>query len=133
MSARFGTWCGGIASLFLLLAFSAPLAAQSQGNNAAELGQLRQAYATLSLADHDYKGHRVKAMHAIEAACDLLGTNIRGDGKDREKQSISDSELRQAQALVQQACNLATQQNQRKVAAHLNKAIKEISIALSIK
>jgi len=38
----------------------------------AAVASLRQSYATLAVADHDYKGHRVKAMKAIEAACKLL-------------------------------------------------------------
>ncbi len=43
-----------------------------------EVETLRQAYITLSVADRDYKGHRVRAMKAIEAACKLLGTDIFG-------------------------------------------------------
>ena len=133
MSVRFFQCRGVCASLLVILAFAARLQAQAQNNNAAELSDLRQAYSTLAIADHDYKGHRVRAMHAIEAACDLLGTDVRGDAKGREKQAVSDTQLRQAQALVQQAQALATQQNQKKVAKHTARAIEEISIALSIK
>jgi hypothetical protein len=133
MRVRFFKALGVCSSLLVVFAFAARLQAQSQDNKAIELNNLRLAYGTLCKADHDYKGHRVRAMHAIEAACDILGTDIRGDGKSKEGQSISDAELRQAQTLVQQALGMAQQQNQKKVAAHLTKAINEISIALTIK
>ena len=95
---------------------------------------LRQAYIILSAADHDYKGHRVKAMKAIEAACTLLGTNISGDGKGHEKQPISDVQLRQALSLVQQAeGQVPAGKGQKKILAHLDKAISELNIALTIR
>lgn len=42
---------------------------------------LREAYDILARADHDYKGHRAKAMHEIEAAGKLIGMNVKGEGK----------------------------------------------------
>jgi hypothetical protein len=112
---------------------AAPPSSLADNANVAELTQLRQAYTTLAVADHDYKGHRVKAMRAIEAACDILGSDIRDKGKGREKQAVSDSQLREAQGFVQQARGIAAQQNQAKVIQHLTMAINEISIALTIK
>jgi hypothetical protein len=95
---------------------------------------LRTAYLTLATADHDYKGHRVKAMKAIEAACTLLGTSISGDGKGRERQPISDAQLRQALGEVQQASALVPAgKTQKKIVAHLDKAISELTTALTIK
>jgi len=98
-----------------------------------EVGQLRQAYAILAKADHDYKGHRVRAMHAVEAACDALGQDIRGDGKDVEPQPTSDEELRQAQQIIQGVESEATSNKQPRIARHLERAVNEINIALSVK
>ena len=98
------------------------------------VGLLRPAYITLATADHDYKGHRVKAMKAIEAACDLLRTDIRGEGKGHEPQAISDTQLRGALSEVQQASALVPAgKGQKKIVSHLDKAISELNIALTIK
>jgi hypothetical protein len=90
---------------------------------------LRQAYATLAEADHDYKGHRADAMKQIEAAAKELGLRLHGDDKDRERQGISDEHLREAAGLLQQAQGALSG----KALRHVEKAEKEISIALHIK
>ena len=41
---------------------------RSQGYNRAIVGRLRSAYTQLARIDHDYQGHRVRAMHAISMA-----------------------------------------------------------------
>lgn len=99
-----------------------------------EVATLMQAYDTLSVADHDYKGHRVHAMKAIEAACKLLGTNIAGEGKGKEKQTLSDEQLRGVLASIQQVRgSLAAGGAQPQVIKHLDVAINQLTIALSIK
>lgn len=108
----------------------------SEGNptlNASEYNQLRQAYLTLAMADHDYKGHRVRAMHAVEAACDILGYNIRDEGKGKQPQPTSDAEMKQAQQIIQTVQTQASSNNQTHVANHLARAVNEINLALSIK
>jgi hypothetical protein len=108
-----------------ILCFGPNLVAQPSGSGAL----LTQAYATLSMADHDYKGHRIAAMKQIEKAGTLIGVNVRGDGKGHEQQGVSDQQLRTAQNLLEQArSGLAP-----KPLNHVNKAIEQISIALSIK
>jgi hypothetical protein len=64
---------------------------------------LRQAYVTLSQADHDYKGH--------------------------EKQGVSDAQLRSAQGLLEQARPGLPEKAQKQV----DKALDELSTALKIK
>jgi hypothetical protein len=114
-----------VAIVCLALAFSLKLTA-----GPAPAGDLlQQAYTTLEQADHDYKGHRVAAMKQIEAAGKLLGLNLRGDGKGHEKQGISDDQLRTARALLEQARAGMTGKPLR----HVNRAIKQLDIALSIK
>ena len=145
-SSRF--WTGAVILSAALcytvnLTAATPLAA-SEGNTAvptpiqapaaSPVSLLRSAYITLATADHDYKGHRVKAMKAIEAACTLLGTDITGEGKGREPQPISDTQLREALNQVQQAIGLVpTGKSQKKIVTHLDKAISELTTALTIK
>ncbi len=90
---------------------------------------LRQAYTTLERADHDYKGHRIEAMKQIEAAGKALGVKVRGDGKGHEPQGLSDAQLRTAQGLLEQA----RAELKGKPLRHVNNAIHQLSIALSIK
>jgi len=98
---------------------------------------LTQAYSTLASADHDYQGHRVKAMHAIRKAARLMGTKIAGDGKGQgkgqEQQTLSDSQLRSVQGMLQQVRGSVSGRNQQLVVQHINEAIQHLSVALSIK
>jgi hypothetical protein len=99
----------------------------------AEAEMLHKAYHILATGDHDYKGHRVRAMRAVEAAGKLLGLNLRGDDKDKEKQAISDEKLREAQGLISQVLASAEVQHQKAVVKHLNTANEQINTALSIR
>jgi hypothetical protein len=92
-------------------------------------GLLSQAYAALSRADHDYKGHRVRAMRLVEHAAKELGFTLSGGGHGREAQVTSDDQLRAAQGLLQQAVSGLPPRAQE----HVQKAIEQISVALSIK
>jgi hypothetical protein len=102
-------------------------------SDSAEAGMLQNAYLILSTGDHDYKGHRVKAMHQIEAAAKLLGMNLGGDAKDKQPQPLSDAKLREAQGLLQNVLGAAEVKDQKRVTKHINEAINQINIALSIR
>ena len=92
---------------------------------------LREAYDILARADHDYKGHRAKAMHEIEQAGKLIGMNVKGEGKGHERQGVSDSQLHHAQELlIQVSANMA---GQKKVHKRVEAAINQLGIALKIK
>jgi hypothetical protein len=90
---------------------------------------LWEAYLTLSAADHDYKGHRIEAMNEIEAAARLLRVDLRGDGKGRERQGVSDEQLRAARSLLGQA---RAELNGRPL-KRVDKAIRQIDIALKLR
>jgi len=94
---------------------------------------LQNAYDILATGDHDYSGHRVKALHAVKMAAKLLGLNLAGDDKFRQPQPLSDAKLREAQGLLQNVLGNAEVMNQKRVVKHLTEAINQISIALSIK
>ena len=96
-------------------------------NNA--LATLDAAYSTLAQADHDYKGHRVRAMEQIKHAVHALGGKISGNGKGHEAQATSDAQLRTALNLLEQARSGVTG----RASKHLNAAINQIQIALKIR
>jgi len=102
-------------------------------SDSAEAGMLQNAYIILATGDHDYKGHRERAMHQIEAAARLLGMDITGSAKDRQPQPLSDAKLREAEGLLQNVLGAAEVQSQKRVAKHINEAINQINTALSIK
>jgi hypothetical protein len=102
-------------------------------SDSAEAGMLQNAYLILATGDHDYQGHRVRAMHQIEAAAKLLGMTLSGDAKDRQPQPLSDAKLREAQGLLQNVLGAAEVKNQVRITKHINNAINQINIALSIR
>jgi len=55
----------------------------------------------LAVADHDYDGHRAMAMGAIDVACRLMGSDVRSEGVGHEQQGESDTQLKQAKALLE--------------------------------
>jgi hypothetical protein len=114
-----------ILSALLLFGLSARAAAESFG----PVTLLDDAYATLSHADHDYKGHRVRAMEQIRLALREQGDTISGKGRGREPQGTSDAQLRAAIGLLEQAKgSLSGRELQR-----VNAAIVQLNTALSIK
>lgn len=113
---------------YLVCAFLA-VCPRIQAQPSGSVGALREAYFTLAAADHDYKGHRAAAMKQIEQAVKALGGDVKGEGKGHEKQGESDAQLRAAQNLLQQASPGLTGAP----AKHVSQALKQISMALSIK
>jgi hypothetical protein len=99
----------------------------------AEADMLRRAYRILATGDHDYKGHRVRAMHSVEQAGKLLDMDLAGDLKDRTAQPLSDDKLREAQGLISQVLGAAEVKDQKRIVKHLNEAVTQINTALSIR
>jgi hypothetical protein len=127
--------CTGVLTLFLSIGLNsrgqspAPANPATSTNAVPSVGLLSQAYAALSVADHDYQGHRVRAMKNIEDAAKELGVALQGNGKGHEQQAASDQQLRTAQSLLQQALPGLP----KKASRHVEKALEQISIALAIK
>jgi hypothetical protein len=99
----------------------------------AELTTLEQAYVILANANQDYKGHRVEAMKEIKEAAKLMGVKFRGEGKGHERQSVSDAQLREAQALLEKTSGELQANKQEKPLKHVNAAIAEVSAALKVR
>lgn len=111
----------------------APTVAQFQTvefRNSAEADMMHRAYRILASGDHDYHGHRVAAMNQIHKAADLLGVDLRGDDKDREKQVLSDDRLREARDLLQHVLGASEVKSQDRISHHIQLAIREIDLSL---
>lgn len=93
--------------------------------------ELAHAYWLLKTADHDYGGHRVNAMHAIENAGKTLGIELRGDLPERERQWKSDAQMTEALRLVRDARDKMEDADRHRVADHLERAVKELDAALN--
>jgi len=98
----------------VLLAASSSADAQksvkkSPNPNAAIVNELHKAVAVLKQADHDYMGHRVKAIHHIHTAVKALGPAGKhgkiAPGTGKLEQSVSDGLLQQA---IQQLTTIQT-------------------------
>ena len=111
----------------LLLALG--LVTRAQAQPAGTIPVLENAYATLARADHDYKGHRAKAMKQIQLAVSELGGKSGGKGKGHEPQAASDAQLQSARGLLQQTLPSLTGKPHK----HVSAAIREIDEALAIK
>lgn len=102
-------------------------------NNSGEAGVLSNAYHILETGDHDYNGHRIKAMHAIEEAAKPLGVHLHGDERDKTPQALSDAKLREVIAMLKQLHGAATGKYAKHIQSHVNRAISELQTALSIR
>jgi len=102
-------------------------------SDSAEAGMLHRAYRILATGDHDYKGHRAKAMRQIEAAAKLLGLDLSGDLKDRQPQLLSDEKLHEASGLLANVLGSSEVKGQERISKHITAAINQINIALTIR
>ena len=162
--------CPLLAGLFCLASFS-PLPAQTtvgagqavkQAIKLDEIASLKMAKQLLEGANHDYKGHRAKAVHAIhQAIAEIEHHHHKGTGKQaptspaaaaakanakalhsqaaaktpivHEAQAASDTQLRAAeQLLVKVQSELATGKHPKAI-AHVQLALQELQVALAIK
>jgi hypothetical protein len=103
------------------------------GATTGDVQTLTQAYSTLASPDHDYQGHRIKAMESIRKAARLMGQKIAGDGKAKEQQAVSDTQLRGVQTMLQKVRGSVSGGNQQRVVQHINEAMHHLTVALSIK
>ncbi len=92
--------------------------------------ELIHAFRLLKTADHDYAGHRIKAMRQIETAGAELGLVLRGDLIVGERQWKSDAQLAEARRLLVHARDQLEARDRDRVAARLQIAIEEINLAL---
>jgi len=120
---------------------------------------LTQAYILMAMGDHDYDGHRVKAMHQVHQAVEILDKSILKKGTNGQKtvalqeeiaaarakfiekhsatihesQALSDLQMREAATLLAQVRGALAGNKQERPLKHVDAAIKEVNIALKIR
>jgi hypothetical protein len=131
---------GGLVAVLLFLA-AGRVQAQAAGGHAQAIADLQATVVLLEKADHDYQGHRVKAIAEVRTAIrDLEGAG-KGSGKvagrGEEKQGVSDEQLRAAlKELRAVKTGLEEGKRSKRVTRAVNaigKAIGELETALSIR
>jgi hypothetical protein len=100
-------------------------------SDSAEAGVLLRAFYILQTGDHDYDGHRVKALHEVEAAAKLLEVHLRVGGKDHQRQYLSDDKIREAQDLLAKVRDDAEVKAQPDISKHISEAMHEIDLGLA--
>jgi hypothetical protein len=145
----------GLPLLVLALSLSITTAAQAQSRQkktqspfAQQIKALHQANELMKKADHDYQGHRVKAMKEVHNAIQFLREGSAAPKKKKGQpgtkpgtggglpQDQSDALLKQAATQIQAVQNsLANVQDTRAVqaTAALQRALQELQTALQIK
>jgi hypothetical protein len=124
-----------------------------------EAENLKLAYIFMAMANHDYEGHRVKAMNQIQAAIERLDASILKNGtanqkvvalkeeiaaarakflaqhqaKVHEPQALSDLQMREAHRLIQNIAPGLAALKQPVVTKHVKEALRQIEIALKIR
>lgn len=129
---------------------------RSQGNGRAIVSRLRAVHAGLARLDHDYQGHRARAMHAVSMAIRQLshrsmvyrGTgfasaragNRAPGGRRGRPMSQAQSDARMGQALrtlqgvaMQLAGQGTNTSGHARARGHVQSAIRELNIALAIR
>jgi hypothetical protein len=136
--------CGGLAGrASAQIVLPAKAIKQATTPYAQQILELHETHLLLHKADHDYKGHRVKAMELIHAAVLALAPAHRkphapgkkGGGGD-EPQNVSDAQLQQAIKQLQTVeTQLASDKSPgaTKAVVSIQAAIKELQIALEIR
>ncbi len=126
---------------------------------AKEVEALKVAYLLVAGGNHDYDGHRAKAMGQIEAAGKILDIDVLKHGDAKQKydalvedkivaraktavkvtptlhmaQAKSDAQLNHAGKMLLEVRAAAANTKQTKVVGHLDAAIKELNVALKIR
>lgn len=113
-----------ILAVTVALSFAARVYAESPRED------LVHAYVLLKHANHDYDGHRAKALEHVEAAGKALNLRLEGDAKEHERQWKSDQMLTEARLLLNNARGAFEVQDRERAAIHLDKAIAEIDRAI---
>jgi hypothetical protein len=115
---------------------------------AQQVAELRSTRSLLEKADHDYRGHRAKAVHEISVAIHALEhghhhaqtgsfRDSKSGGGNREPQAVSDAQLRKAihqlKTVESQLHGATDNSGRHKAHTAIHKAIHELETALKIR
>lgn len=92
--------------------------------------ELLHAYVLIKHANHNYEGHRARALEHVEAAGKALDLNLEGDVNNHERQWKSDQMMAEARHLLFHARGSFERQDRDRAATHVDRAIEEIDRAI---
>lgn len=92
--------------------------------------EIVHAYVLLQHANHDYNGHRAKALEHVQAAAKALDLKLQGDANERERQWKSDQMLMEARNLLSNARETFEAHDRERAAKHVDRAIEQIDAAI---
>jgi hypothetical protein len=95
--------------------------------------ELAHAFYLMKRANHDYAGHKAKAMGEVELAAKALDLNLGGDVPEKEQQWKSDDQLKEGRRLLVEARDKLEARDRERVAMRVETAIKEVDEALKVK
>jgi hypothetical protein len=98
-----------------------------------ERDALQSTYNLLAQANHNYRGHRLRAKKRIRQAGALLGLDLQGEGTGGEDQTDSDAALQQAASLLEQVRAGLPEDESPAMLDNLDNAIKQIGAALKVR
>jgi len=92
--------------------------------------ELVHAYVLLKHANHNYEGHRARALEHIEAAGKALDLKLEGDTDNHEHQLQSDQMMAEARHMLFHARESFERHDRDRAATHVDRAIEEIDRAI---
>lgn len=92
--------------------------------------ELVHAYVLLKHANHNYEGHRARALEHVEAAGKALDLKLEGDTDNHERQWKSDQMLAEARHMLYHARESFERHDRERAATHVDRAIEEIDRAI---
>ena len=92
--------------------------------------EIVHAYVLLKHANHDYNGHRARALEQVEAAARALDLKLEGDASERERKWQSDEMLAEARHLLYHVRDTFEARDRERAANRVDKAISEIDAAI---
>jgi hypothetical protein len=134
--------CARIVCLGLILALGGSVANAVSATDPAgpeakiipsERDALQITYNLLAQANHNYRGHRIRAKKRIRQAGALLGLDLQGEGQGGEDQTDSDAALQQAASMLEQVRASLPSDESPAMLDNLDNAIKQIGVALKVR
>lgn len=92
--------------------------------------ELVHAYVLIKHANHNYEGHRARALEHVEAAGKALDLKLEGDTNNQERQWKSDQMLAEARHMLYHARDALDRHDRERAATHVDRAIEEIDRAI---
>jgi hypothetical protein len=95
--------------------------------------EIIHAFVLLKHANHDYNGHRTKAIEHVQAAGRALNLKLEGGASERERKWESDQSLAEARNLLFHARSAFEAHDRELAVKHVDRAIEEIDSGLGKK